>query len=459
MSNACKKTCLVILALLSVGVVGNVGYTNVPHDFIKYVLSVTRQGSGTMSHYNSDELLLETFKDISFGTDSFKLMNQVELYPNLHASYLSQNRTKIEEFLQWRLLDHKQNTNVLAQLLPRSTEIIRETQRVHFNIYGDLIGKFKYAMLFDVAACENKGDPTIAAAETYLLRRLGTKVIFYCNSPACTKPQLQEYVVNLSKKYSKEELVILFQGGGNLVGYVYNDVLRGTLFAKLKGFKMVIFSQSVYLPRSHQSGNHFEHCRKIYCCNPDLTIVLRDQQSLEIALKYWNNGTNLVLAPDMAFQLGSVRRFMSPSYDIMWLKRADGEAPRYSAQTLTFPKNLSVSISDWWNWKTNTGSTTMENVFLRANNGLVFLQRGRVVITDRLHGHILSTLLNIPHVLIDNRLKKLSSFHNTWTRSLNNVFLTNDSSKALGLAMTLLERYKDDLPPIAPIMEVEEYSV
>ena len=410
------------------------------------------RSKGTSSGLHDDSL--RRFEERTFGADSLKPMDQTDLFPDLDAEYLAAYKSQMEYVMRWRLIDHGHNTNIISELLPTNTEIIREAQRIHFNLFQDLIGHFKYAMLFDIASFENKGDPAITTGEVYLLRRLGIEVVYYCRFDICLSKQIQNYAQNMSKRYSKDELVILIHGGGNLIGYAMNDILREQLFARFRGFKIVVFPQSVFVRQ--YGGHHFKRCQKLYCCNPNLTIVLRDKQSLGIALKYWNKGTNLVMAPDMAFQIGPVRRFMSPIYDVMWLKRKDGESPKYVVNEKALPKNVTVNVSDWWRWKTPKGSTSIEDAFLIANNGLVFLQRGRVVITDRLHGHILCTLLNIPHVLIDNAFKKLSSFHNTWTRSLNNVLITNDSSKAFPLALTLLKKYKHQLPEIAPFVEINE---
>ncbi|XP_041350694.1 uncharacterized protein LOC121369705 isoform X2 [Gigantopelta aegis] len=446
---------LIISAVSVLGVVGNFGSPR--GSFSSPRGSFRRLENHHFDHhppYTADK-----FRDRSFGADAFKLMDKQQLLPDLNSSYLAQNKSQINQFLTWRLMDHGHNTDLLAPLLPTSYEIIREAQRVHFNLLADLIGQYKYAMFFDIAAFENKGDPAITTGEVYLLRRLGIKVVFYCSCLECADTKLQIHAQNLSKGYSNKELVILFHGGGNLIGYPFNDVLRENLFPRFKGFQIVVFPQTVFVRDNKYSGAHFTRCKKIYCCNPNLTIVLRDRTSLEVALKYWNNGTKFLLAPDMAFQIGPVRRFMSPVYDILWLKRKDSEAPSYLAGGMVFPKNVTYNISDWWAWTTPKGSSSMETAFLVMNNGLVFLQRGRVVVTDRLHGHILCMLLNIPHVLIDNKYKKLSSYHNTWTRGLDNAFITNKSSQALKLALILLDKYKDQLPPIAPIMDVNEYKV
>jgi len=47
---------------------------------------------------------------------------------------------------------------------------------------------------------------------------------------------------------------------------------------------------------------------------------------------------------------------------------------------------------------------------------LYILSLGRVVITDRLHGHIFCLLLGIPHVLLNNDSGKNWNFYETWTR-------------------------------------------
>jgi pyruvyl transferase EpsO len=52
----------------------------------------------------------------------------------------------------------------------------------------------------------------------------------------------------------------------------------------------------------------------------------------------------------------------------------------------------------------------------RVLRGCALLSRGKVVVTDRLHAHILSTLLGIPNIILDNNYGKLSSFRDAWTR-------------------------------------------
>ncbi len=57
----------------------------------------------------------------------------------------------------------------------------------------------------------------------------------------------------------------------------------------------------------------------------------------------------------------------------------------------------------------------------RVERGLALLSRGRRIVTDRLHGHILATLLGIPHVALDNDYGKLSAYIACWTADCDGV--------------------------------------
>jgi pyruvyl transferase EpsO len=75
----------------------------------------------------------------------------------------------------------------------------------------------------------------------------------------------------------------------------------------------------------------------------------------------------------------------------------------------------------------------------RLGRGLHILSAGRVVITDRLHGHILSLLLSIPHVLLDNSYGKIASFYETWTRESSLVRFAGSAGEAVRIAREWIE--------------------
>ncbi|PVD31822.1 hypothetical protein C0Q70_07240 [Pomacea canaliculata] len=349
------------------------------------------------------------------------------------------------EFLSMDYIRHPFDTNRLASTLHTNDEVVWELQRLHVQVLTSLLAGRRHAMLMDFATYENKGDPAITAGQVAILKRLNVTIVFSCSTGLCNKKNLTK-AREISKGYNSTSLIILLQGGGNLVGYPITDFSRKKILNLFPDFPTILFSQSIWL--HNRTRSHLNKCREIYSHRENLTIFLRDRQSLGLAQKHFP-GTKLMLMPDMAFGLGRVPRTMPPTHDILWIKRADGESSRYKVPEI--PTNLSVYVGDWLKWTTNKGKTPMETSFLIAFNGLSFLQRGRVVITDRLHGHILSVLLGIPHVLIDNPpYFKLSSFRRSWTAGLSNTVLVTTGEEALDQAQKLLKKYNNYLPSIVP---------
>jgi pyruvyl transferase EpsO len=68
--------------------------------------------------------------------------------------------------------------------------------------------------------------------------------------------------------------------------------------------------------------------------------------------------------------------------------------------------------------------------------GARFLDRGRFLITDRLHGHILAVLLAKPHAVLDNTTGKNAAFLESWTGKLSFVSLVEDIDAAVAAAAT-----------------------
>jgi pyruvyl transferase EpsO len=67
----------------------------------------------------------------------------------------------------------------------------------------------------------------------------------------------------------------------------------------------------------------------------------------------------------------------------------------------------------------------------RLARALGVLASGRMIITDRLHGHILCLLLGIPHIVFDNNYGKLGRFIETWTADCGLVERASNLAKAL----------------------------
>ena len=140
----------------------------------------------------------------------------------------------------------------------------------------------------------------------------------------------------------------------------------------------------------------------------------------------------------LAMQIGMKQPPVEPTHDIVWLKRTDIESQRLKLPE--FPSNLSVFVEDWLNIISTRANDIKYTSYNRFMDGLKFLSRGKVVVSDRLHAHILSVMLNKPHVMLDNSYKKVSSYHTTWTPSVDNALLASNTTDALEKAQYLLQK-------------------
>ena len=366
--------------------------------------------------------------------------NRTSLTPRPNLSLSKLVTFDIKDFYSVDLTNNPEEANKLSHLLTKRPDVIDEAQRIHMNIFKTLLSGYRYAMLFDYSPSENKGDSAISVGEILLLRKLNIEVVFACNF-VCSKKQL-DIAQNISRNYTNRNLVILFQGGGNVIGWPIGDFSRSEQIKRFMEFNIIMFPQSILYMKPEL---HIKFCQTLYSSHPRLTFVWRDKVSFNLGKKLFPKVRSL-LSPDIAYQIGFVPRFMEPTFDILWIKRTDKESPEY--KTPKAPKGFRMHVSDWVQWPTTRGDSPMENMFLMTTNGMMFLQRGRVVITDRLHGHILSTLLNIPHVYIDNKLRKISNYHTTWTSGLENIVFANSSEDALVKATELLITLDKELPVV-----------
>src|SRR5262249_33497543 len=170
--------------------------------------------------------------------------------------------------------------------------------------------------------------------------------------------------------------------------------------------------------------------------------LLRDEQSLELARNEFR--VRSILCPDMALALGPLARPASPVVKVFWLARHDIEArhaepPTTSTEmerrdwlvddrTLTgaWDTVLRWAMGRYPRWMGSARAIASSNVYrgyfqriarARLARGLRLLARGQVVVTERLHGHILSLLMGVPHVALDTRQGKTKAFHTTWTEA------------------------------------------
>lgn len=250
--------------------------------------------------------------------------------------------------------------------------------------------------------------------------------------------------------------VILINGGGNL-----GDVWQAGLDSKIQVLQDFPNTPIVQLPQTmhfREAGN-LQAYRSAVSRHRAFTLLVRDQPSFDLARE--NLDCQVQLCPDMALWL-HLQRAQTPRHDVLCLLRKDIEASGAGRASMAEAVDGCV-VADWLNEppdiviRAERAMTSIVSLysrrltFLRSplnrirdrvawhrlRRGCALLSSGRVVVTDRLHGHILCVLMGIPHVLLDNSYGKLRRFYDSWTSGCADARFATSIEEALDIAREL----------------------
>jgi pyruvyl transferase EpsO len=252
-----------------------------------------------------------------------------------------------------------------------------------------------------------------------------------------------------------EDCVVLITGGGN-----FGDVWPLAQATREKVLSAFADRRVVQLPQTlhFEKPGSLARAGDVIAAMADFTLLCRDNRSLQLAKDHF--ACRSLLCADMAFALGT-QPVSEPEVSCLWLARGDKES---ALQRAKLPP--SVQLEDWVGdeakelqaerWQllrrvvgSDVSDATAMTAFARANDalaaarlnrGVALLSKGRAIVTDRLHGHILSTLIGRPHVLIDNSYGKNRAFFETWTADSDQAQLIDPrNSSSADILRTLSE--------------------
>ncbi len=298
--------------------------------------------------------------------------------------------------------------------------------------------------LLDFPAHSNVGDSAIWLGALALLRDLGLPAPCYC----CDADSYDRAL--LARRLGRG--TILFTGGGS-----FGDLWERHLLFRERVVRDFPHAPIVQLPESVHFERHdsLGRARATFDAHGGVTIMVRDRESLELVRREFR--ARAVLAPDVAFALGALGGTGTPVHDVLWLKRGDRE-DRWSgrvpggaaaADWIAEPRTARIRRHDAVRRfvERHARLRALSHPVLersypavareRLMRGAALLSSARVVVTDRLHGHIVSLLLGIPHVVLDNSYGKLHRFAAAWTAGSPLVRLASTPDEAAAHAREL----------------------
>jgi len=306
-----------------------------------------------------------------------------------------------------------------------------------------LVAEAPAVALLDFPAHGNVGDSAIWLGALAALRAAGAPAPAYtCDADNYHRTALARAVGGGT---------ILFTGGGSF-GDLWEKHLRfrERVVADFPDNPIVQLPESVCFLRAESLARS----RDVFNAHRRVTLMARDAASLAVFRGAFSAPSHL--APDLAFMLGALERPALPVRDILWLKRDDKE-DRWQGQ-------VDEETVDWVQepqtrlirWSKQLRQAAAERPALRPLDrrlqpigypylaaqrlarGVALLSSAKVVVTDRLHAHLLALLLGIPHVVLDNSYGKLHNFIASWTHASPLVHVASHPDAAAAQAHALL---------------------
>lgn len=321
-------------------------------------------------------------------------------------------------------------------------ESVANLKRVIDRVLQPMIGRYSVGAMIDFPNYSNVGDSAIYLGQLAWLESVGISGLdFICDFQTYDRRALAKAV---------GDRAILLTGGGSFGDlWPVGQTCREDILLAFPGNPVIQLPQTMHF----QGRPALDRARAAVDKHRNLTLLWRDEHSLETARREFNAASEL--CPDMAFCLGSLERPPAATQPIVWISRNDKEksvvAPTDSPGVTDWPREpytplrrlndsltgVTIRFPRQRFWRALLTRTFSPLATSRLRAGLRTLGRGEVVITDRLHGHILSMLLGIPHVILDNSYGKLSSFHKAWTCGVDGVQFARSADEAIAMASEL----------------------
>lgn len=264
---------------------------------------------------------------------------------------------------------------------------------------------------------------------------------------------------------------VVLNAGGNF-GDLYpggQQALREHVLATMTDRPIIQLPQSIHF----EDVANRDRVARLVAAHGRTTILCRDERSVEIARRHFD--ATVAFCPDLVFWLGPLARPAPPVVDIVWLSRTDPERHFVPPDA-----ERGVEVFDWlhplpgepvwpagarWPYTINqrliaglgaAGAGAPDRAWFPATRGRVaaptfdlvaqgwvdravrLLGRGHVVVTDRLHAHVLALLAGIPSVVLDNSYGKVHGVIRTTTIDSPLTHLATSVPQALALARELV---------------------
>lgn len=231
------------------------------------------------------------------------------------------------------------------------------------------------------------------------------------------------------KKYIHPEDDIILHGGGNMGNlWLHEEIARRSVIENFPNNRIVSFPQSVYFTDDEDGKNEIAISTKIYNAHKNLHIMLRDENSFEIANKLFKNAKTY-LVPDIVTSLfGTLDNVNVQRDGVLFVLRKDKEkilsdSAIQQIQEVLKQNNIPFSVIDTCINENVFGQNRQQKVYEMLLN----FRKSRLVVTDRFHGVVFSVITRTPVAAFKSYDTKISSGIK-WFKDFPSVYYAQNES-------------------------------
>lgn len=337
---------------------------------------------------------------------------------------------------------------------PRSIAALRSAAE---DALRDVLAGARRVALVNFPNHGNPGDPGLWLGTHSLLKSLGVRVVYEA-APWSLDLEALDRVIG--------DAPVLINGGGNFGDlYAGQQEARMRLIAGWTGRRVIQLPQSVEFENPDNATPVAEAIR----AHGAFTMMVRDRRSQEASRALL--GLDPVLSPDHIFGLAPLTSTAAVTRDLLWMVWPEG-AREFTPQSQPVDPPAWVHVEDWHagaalaherfdpggriafrinrafeaRWSSAAVrrawpllSATFSPLAHRwLDRGVDLVASSKVLVTNKLHGHLVAALLAKPHVVMDNSYGKVAGALETWTRDLPGVHVARDGSEAMTIATSIL---------------------
>ncbi|WP_435950486.1 polysaccharide pyruvyl transferase family protein [Psychrobacter sp. DM8] len=271
--------------------------------------------------------------------------------------------------------------------------------------------------IFLAADYGNIGDIAISCAQSHYLK----SVLPDYDVISIPISQTRFLIDSINKQIKANDIVTII-GGGNMGG-TYPDIeaLRQLVIKTFRTNRIICFPQTLDWNKSAQSKRALKKIIKVYSSHPDIHLFARESISFAKLNQMFSSKdtVKISLVPDIVMSATAKVLGATECYDtsgILRCLRDDKEAALTTKQCSIVDKALVKTGHDIEKTDTHAGGLQLSAAHCTQllTDKLNQFRAANLVVTDRLHGMILSLLSGTPCLVLPNSNHKIRQTQADW---------------------------------------------